>query len=71
MITEKEIQSLKDFGYRVFEVTGWKTGTHCFDYEGNVKGIRKICPAYTPHKGETKAWESVLKFHKENVGSVV
>ena len=71
MITEKEIKFLKDFGYRVFEVTGHKNGTHCFDYTGNAKGIRKICPAYTAHKGETKTWEAALKFHKENIGSVV
>lgn len=71
MITDKEIANLKAFGYNVFEVTGWKTGTHCFDYKGKVNGIRKNVPAYTPHKGEMKAWEAVLKFHTEEVEGVV
>jgi D-alanine-D-alanine ligase-like ATP-grasp enzyme len=67
MITQKEIKSLKAFGYEVFEVTGHKNGTHCFDYKGSVRGIHRICPAYIAHKGEKKAWEEVLKFHNKNV----
>ena len=64
MITQKEIDSLKAFGYKVFEVSGWKTGTHCFDYDGKVSSLSD-CPSYTPHKGEQKAWEAALRFHKK------
>jgi hypothetical protein len=66
MITDKEIANLKAFGYNVFEVTDRKTGTHCFEYKGNVSVININCPSYVAHKGEQKAWEAVLKFHKRS-----
>jgi Zn/Cd-binding protein ZinT len=66
MITEKEIKSLKDFGYEVIEVTGWKNGTHCIEYNGNIADLRRACPAYRPFKDEISAWAGALKFHLKN-----